>query len=83
MRPIEAEIHRELAEGRSWERAELSRDEARARFEAEGEPYKVELVDTAAGDIEFDGVTGRDNRVTMPTIFLRNDGAVFIRHRLE
>ena len=48
---IEAEIHRELAEGRSWERAELSRDEARARFEAEGEPYKVELVDTAEGDI--------------------------------
>ncbi|MBI4172043.1 MAG: threonine--tRNA ligase [Actinobacteria bacterium] len=48
---IEAEIERELAEGRSWERAELSRDEARARFEAEGEPYKVELVDTAEGDI--------------------------------
>ena len=48
---IEAEIHRELAEGRAWERAELPRDEARARFEAEGEPYKVELVDTAEGDI--------------------------------
>ncbi len=48
---IEAEIHRELGEGRAWERAELSRDEARARFEAEGEPYKVELVDTAEGDI--------------------------------
>ncbi len=48
---IEAEIGRELAEGRSWERAELTRDEARARFEAEGEPYKVELVDTAEGDI--------------------------------
>ncbi len=48
---IEAEIRRELAEGRSWERAELSRDAARARFEAEGEPYKVELVDTAEGDI--------------------------------
>ncbi|HET6600331.1 MAG TPA: threonine--tRNA ligase, partial [Gaiella sp.] len=42
---------RELAEGRSWERAEIGRDEARARFEAEGEPYKVELVDTAEGDI--------------------------------
>ncbi len=51
LEPIEAEIERELAEGRSWERAELSRDEARARFEAEGEPYKVELVDTAEGDI--------------------------------
>ncbi len=50
---IEAEIHRELAEGRAWERAELSREEARARFEAEGEPYKVELVDTADGDISL------------------------------
>ncbi|MGA8487937.1 MAG: threonine--tRNA ligase [Gaiella sp.] len=48
---IEAEIERELAEGRAWERAEIGRDEARARFEAEGEPYKVELVETAAGDI--------------------------------
>jgi len=48
---IEAEIERELAEGRAWERAEIGRDEARARFEAEGEPYKVELVATAAGDI--------------------------------
>ena len=48
---IEAEVERELAEGRAWERAEIGRDEARARFEAEGEPYKVELVATAAGDI--------------------------------
>ena len=48
---IEAEIARELKEGRSWEREEISRDEARKRFEAEGEPYKVELVDTAEGDI--------------------------------
>src|SRR5881409_884743 len=44
---IEAEINRELAEGRTWEREEITRDEAKARFEAEGEPYKVELVDTA------------------------------------
>ncbi len=51
LEPIEAEIRRELAEGRAWERAEVSRDEARARFEAEGEPYKVELVDTAEGEI--------------------------------
>jgi threonyl-tRNA synthetase len=50
---IEEEIRRELAEGRSWERAEIARDEARARFEAEGEPYKVELVDTAEGDISL------------------------------
>src|SRR3954469_9598615 len=50
---IEAEINRELAEGRTWEREEITRDEAKARFEAEGEPYKVELVDTAEGDISF------------------------------
>jgi threonyl-tRNA synthetase len=48
---IEAELGRELAEGREWTREEISRDEAKARFEAEGEPYKVELVDTAEGDI--------------------------------
>src|SRR5918997_1924057 len=30
---IEAEIRRELSEGRSWERQELTRDEARKRFE--------------------------------------------------
>jgi threonyl-tRNA synthetase len=48
---IEAELNRELAEGREWTREEISRDEAKARFEAEDEPYKVELVDTAEGDI--------------------------------
>jgi threonyl-tRNA synthetase len=50
---IEEEIRRELAEGRSWERQEVSRDEARERFQAEGEDYKVELVDTADGDISL------------------------------
>src|SRR2546423_9253997 len=50
---IEAEIGRELKEGRSWSREEISRDEAKQRFEAEGEPYKVELVDTAEGDISL------------------------------
>ncbi|HEY6054184.1 MAG TPA: threonine--tRNA ligase, partial [Gaiellaceae bacterium] len=50
---IEAEVARELAEGRAWERAELSREEAKARFAAEDEPYKVELVDTAEGDISL------------------------------
>ena len=50
---IEAEIERELDEGRSWSREEISRDEAKQRFEAEGEPYKVELVDTAEGDISL------------------------------
>jgi threonyl-tRNA synthetase len=48
---IEVELNRELKEGREWTREEVSRDEAKARFEAEGEPYKVELVDTAEGDI--------------------------------
>jgi threonyl-tRNA synthetase len=50
---IEEEIKRELAEGRSWQREETSRDEARTRFQAEGETYKVELVDTAEGDISL------------------------------
>ncbi|HXV58114.1 MAG TPA: threonine--tRNA ligase [Gaiellaceae bacterium] len=50
---LEEEIRREVAEGREWERWEASREEARAYFEAEGEPYKVELVDTAEGDISF------------------------------
>src|SRR6266536_6171713 len=43
---IEEEIGRELKEGRAWERQAVSREEARARFLAEEESYKVELVDT-------------------------------------
>jgi threonyl-tRNA synthetase len=50
---IEEEIRRELSEGRSWAREEISRDEARRRFEEEGEPYKVELLDTAEGEISL------------------------------
>jgi threonyl-tRNA synthetase len=50
---IEEEINREIAEGRQWTREEVSADEARLRFEAEREPYKVELVDTAEGPISF------------------------------
>ncbi|HEX6663010.1 MAG TPA: threonine--tRNA ligase [Gaiellaceae bacterium] len=50
---IEAEITRELSEGREWSREEVSAAEARARFEGEGEPYKVELVGTAEGPISF------------------------------
>src|SRR5206468_8256255 len=50
---IEAEVKREIAEGRDWSRQELSRDDAKARFAAEGEQYKVELVDTAEGDISL------------------------------
>jgi len=48
---IEAEVARELKEGREWTREEISRDDAKKRFAAEDEPYKVELVDTAEGDI--------------------------------
>jgi threonyl-tRNA synthetase len=44
---IEEEMRREIAEGRSWEREELSREEARALFEAQGQPYKVELAQAA------------------------------------
>jgi threonyl-tRNA synthetase len=50
---IEEEVRRELEEGREWTREEVSADEARERFEAEGEPYKVELVGTAEGPISF------------------------------
>jgi threonyl-tRNA synthetase len=50
---IEAELQRELDEGREWTREEVSADEARKRFEEEGEPYKVELVGTAEGPISF------------------------------
>ncbi|HSC91760.1 MAG TPA: threonine--tRNA ligase [Gaiellaceae bacterium] len=50
---IEAEMLRELEEGRSWTREEVAADEARIRFEQEGERYKVELVGTAEGPISF------------------------------
>ena len=50
---IEEEVRKLLAQGRRWSREEISRDEAKARFEAEGEPYKIELVDTAEGDISL------------------------------
>jgi threonyl-tRNA synthetase len=48
-----AEIRRELEGGREWSREEISRDDARSAFAAEAEPYKVELVDTAEGDISL------------------------------
>src|SRR5215475_3594534 len=50
---IEAEVRRELDEGRSWSREDVSREDARARFEEEHEPYKVELVASAEGDISL------------------------------
>ncbi|HEY5694485.1 MAG TPA: threonine--tRNA ligase [Gaiellaceae bacterium] len=48
---IQAEIDRELAEGREWVRQEISRDEAKQLFSSD--PYKLELVDTAEGDISI------------------------------
>jgi threonyl-tRNA synthetase len=50
---IEAEVQHELAEGRAWSREEVAPDAARERFASEGEPYKVELVDTAEGAISL------------------------------
>jgi len=48
---IHAEIERLLAEGREWVRQEISRDDARALFS--NDPYKLELVDSAVGDISI------------------------------
>jgi threonyl-tRNA synthetase len=50
---IEEEIRRELAEGRSWERREVSAEEAKSYFSQQGEEYKVELVDDAEPPISF------------------------------
>ena len=50
---IEEEIRKEIADGRSWNREEVSAEEAKRRFAEEGENYKVELVDTADGPITF------------------------------
>src|SRR5213595_3261226 len=50
---IEAELQRELDEGRTFERAEITADEAKRLFEEQGEEYKVELVDTADGQISL------------------------------
>jgi threonyl-tRNA synthetase len=50
---IEAEIQREIADGRSWQREDVSREDAIARFEEEGQPYKVELAREADGPISL------------------------------
>jgi threonyl-tRNA synthetase len=50
---IEEEIRIELAEGRSWNREEVSAEQAKRFFQEQDEPYKVELVDTAEGPITF------------------------------
>src|SRR4029453_663807 len=50
---IEKELRRGPRGGRGGSRQELPADEARARFRAEDEPYKIELVDTAEGPISL------------------------------
>ncbi|HET6657318.1 MAG TPA: threonine--tRNA ligase [Gaiellaceae bacterium] len=50
---LEEEVQKEISEGREWERVDVSREEARQRFLEADEPYKVELVDTAEGDISL------------------------------
>jgi threonyl-tRNA synthetase len=50
---IESEVQREIKDGREWSREVITSAEARERFRAEGEPYKVELVDTAQGEISL------------------------------
>jgi threonyl-tRNA synthetase len=50
---IEAEMFRELSEGREWTRREVDPDDAKRFFAKQGEDYKVELVDTADGTISF------------------------------
>jgi threonyl-tRNA synthetase len=53
LKAIEDEIRREIAEGRTWTREELSRQDAVRRFEAESQPYKVELAHDADGAISL------------------------------
>jgi threonyl-tRNA synthetase len=48
---IEAEIQRELDEGRTWNREEVAAEKAKRYFADQDEEYKVELVDTADGPI--------------------------------
>jgi len=50
---IEEEIGRLLAEGRTWQREEITAAQARQRFLEENEPYKIELVETAEGAISL------------------------------
>jgi threonyl-tRNA synthetase len=50
---LEDEVRKEISEGREWERIDVSREEARQHFLEAEEPYKVELVDTAEGDISL------------------------------
>lgn len=53
LQALEDEIRSEIAEGREWVREEITAGDAVARFEAEAQPYKVELVSTAEGVISL------------------------------
>jgi threonyl-tRNA synthetase len=53
LQAIEDEMRREIEDGRMWVREELSLDEAVSRFEAESQPYKVELAHGAEGAISL------------------------------
>ena len=50
---IEEEMRREISEGRSWVREEISLEDALARFEAEDQPYKAELARDAEGPLSL------------------------------
>ncbi|HSI96871.1 MAG TPA: threonine--tRNA ligase [Gaiellaceae bacterium] len=50
---IEAEMRREIDDGRTWTREEISREDAIERFRAEGQPYKIELAEEAEGPISL------------------------------
>jgi threonyl-tRNA synthetase len=50
---IEDEMRRAIVEGRVWSREELSLEDAVERFEAESQPYKVELARDAEGAISL------------------------------
>ncbi|MGH3137938.1 MAG: threonine--tRNA ligase [Gaiellaceae bacterium] len=53
LQAIEAEIRREIEDGRVWTREELPLDDVVQRFEAESQPYKVELARAAEGPISL------------------------------
>ena len=50
---IAEEMRREIAEGRTWEREDVSRADAVERFRAESQSYKVELAEEAEGAISL------------------------------
>jgi len=50
---IEAEMRREIEEGRTWSREEVPREDALERFRAESQPYKVELASEAEPPISL------------------------------